>query len=150
MSVTWTDKLRTGTGLLTHTPLIGIRQHAPSNAACSIDLRRAQQAENMPRGTSAPHARRAPLEHRAGASPRARFTRAPPTCGRITRADRAAHADMRHVLGLEDVLRLSRSTGSASGRRYRRAAKVCEVCEAAHLLPLHADVDLGATRGQRV
>ena len=51
MSVTWTDKLRTGTGLLTHTPLIGIRQHAPSNAACSIDLRRAQQAENMPRGT---------------------------------------------------------------------------------------------------
>ena len=48
---TWTDKLRTGTGLLTHTPLIGIRQHAPSNAACSIDLRRAQQAENMPRGT---------------------------------------------------------------------------------------------------
>jgi hypothetical protein len=96
------------------------------------------------------HARRAPLEHRAGASPRARFTRAPPTCGRITRADRAAHADMRHVLGLEDVLRLSRSTGSASGRRYRRAAQVCEVCEAAHLLPLHADVDLGATRGQRV
>ena len=56
MSVTWTDKLRTGTGLLTHTPLIGIRQHAPSNAACSIDLRRAQQAENMRRGTSAPRA----------------------------------------------------------------------------------------------
>ena len=28
--------------------------------------------------------------------------------------------------------------------------KVCEEWEAAHLLSLHADVDLGVTRGQRV
>jgi hypothetical protein len=28
--------------------------------------------------------------------------------------------------------------------------KMCEGWEAAHLLPLHADVDLGAARGQRV
>jgi hypothetical protein len=48
--ITWTNKLRTGTGFLTHTPLIDIRQHGPSNAACRIDLRRAQQAKNMPRG----------------------------------------------------------------------------------------------------
>ena len=36
------------------------------------------------------------------------------------------------------------------GQAHRRAAKVGEGWEAAHLLPLHADVDLGATRGQRV
>jgi len=153
MSVTWTDKLRTGTGLLTHTPLIGIRQHTPSNAACSIDLRRAQQAENMPRGTSAPcapstsgtqsgreparplHARTPDL--RANHTRGSRCPRRYAPCSWTRRCARALSCDRR-------------STGSASGRRYRRAVKVCEVCEAAHLLPLHADVDLGATRGQRV
>ena len=153
-----TDKLRTGTGLLTHTPLIGIRQHAPSNAACSIDLRRAQQAENMPRGTSAARtsAPSTSLEHRAGASPRARFTRAPPTSdlrANHTRGSRCPRRCAPCSWTRRCARALScdrRSTGSASGRRYRRAAKVCEVCEAAHLLPLHADVDLGATRGQRV
>ena len=44
-----------GPDFLTHTPPIDIREHGPSNAACRIDPRRAQQAENMPRGTSAPH-----------------------------------------------------------------------------------------------
>ena len=62
------------------------------------------------------HARRAPLEHRAGASPRARFTRAPPTRGRIIRADRAVHADMRHVLGLEDAPAHCPATGGAAGQ----------------------------------
>ena len=36
---------------MTYTPPIDIRQLGPSIAACRTDLRRAQQAENMPRGT---------------------------------------------------------------------------------------------------
>ena len=74
------------------------------------------------------HVRRAPLEHRAGASPRARFTRAPPTCGRITRADRAAHADMRHVLGLEDAPAHCPATGGAQGQHRAGAIGVRQKC----------------------
>ena len=148
-----TDKLRTGTGLLTHTPLIDIRQHEPSNTACRIDLQRAQQAENMPRGTSAPRAPstsgtqsgREPARplHARTPDPRANHTCGSPfprrhaPCSWTRRCARALSCDRRSI-------------GSASGRRYWRAAKVCEVCEAAHLLPLHADVDLGATRAEHL
>jgi hypothetical protein len=123
-----TDNLRTGTGLLTHTPLIDIRQHGPSNAACRIDLRRAQQAENMPRGTSAPRAEHLWMEHRAGASTRARFTRAPPTRGRITRAAPAVHVDVRHVLGLEDAPAHCPATGGAQGQHRAGAIGVRQKC----------------------
>jgi hypothetical protein len=74
------------------------------------------------------HTRRAPLEHRAGANPRARFTRAPPTCGRITRADRAAHADMRHVLGLEGAPAHCPATGGAQGQHRACAVGVRQKC----------------------
>ena len=73
------------------------------------------------------HARRAPLEHTAGASARERFTRAPPARGRITRAARAAHVGMRHVVGLQDAPAHCPATGGAAGSRsassvrYRRA-----------------------------
>ena len=127
MSVTWTDKLRTGTGLLTHTPLIGIRQHAPSNAACSIDLRRAQQAENMPRGTSAPCAPSTSGTQSGREPARPLHARTPDLRVNHTRGSRS-HADMRHVLGLEDAPAHCPATGGAQGQHRAGAIGVRQKC----------------------
>ena len=45
---------------------------------------------------------------------------------------------------------IRRRAESVRGVRRESVRKVCAGCEATHLLPLHADVDLGAARGQRV
>ena len=45
---------------------------------------------------------------------------------------------------------IRRRAESVRGVRRESVRKVCAGCEATHLLPLHADVDIGAARGQRV
>jgi hypothetical protein len=50
---------------------------AMANAACTIDLRRAQQAKNMPRGTSAPHTHAEHAWSTVRSRPRAPASRGP-------------------------------------------------------------------------
>ena len=72
------------------------------------------------------HARRAPLERTAGASARERFTRAPPARGRITRAARAAHVGMRHVVGLQDAPAHCPATGGGQQVSIAQALSACD------------------------
>ena len=78
------------------------------------------------------HARRAPMERRAGASARASFTRAPPTRGLITRAAPALHVDVRHVLGIEDAPAHCPATGGEQGSGCQNRAGAISVRQAGH------------------
>ena len=106
------ERLRTGTGFLTHTRPTDIRQHRQSIAACMADLQRAQLAVNHLQSTSAPHA---PTTGRAQSRPpRTQALRpAPHNPGIDERSRRDALEDVRDAHGIEEVLAQGPAKGQA-------------------------------------